>query len=105
MDNKEVLDISKQLTLVYEHPFKDFELKLLKEDIKKVISTLPVPEQEVIKMRFGLNDSPELTLEEISKYYNVTPERIQQIVAKTLRRLRHPKRAIKLKDYLYLLDL
>jgi len=100
VENKEVLDISKQLQLVDEHSFKEFENKLLQEQLQSVISTLPIREQEVIKMRFGLNNSPVLTHKELAKHFNVTPKQIMEIEAKALRRLRHPKRSRKLKDYL-----
>ena len=74
--------------------------KLLQEQLGKVLHTLPPREQEVLKMRFGLEDGYSLTLEEVGLYFNVTRERIRQIEAKALRRLRHPKRSRRLKDYL-----
>nr|WP_174266722.1 RNA polymerase sigma factor RpoD [Spirochaeta thermophila] len=73
---------------------------LLQQQIKDVLATLPPREQEVLKMRFGLEDGYSLTLEEVGLYFNVTRERIRQIEAKALRRLRHPKRSRRLKDYL-----
>ncbi|MDR2510712.1 MAG: sigma-70 family RNA polymerase sigma factor, partial [Spirochaetaceae bacterium] len=73
---------------------------LLQEQLYSVLATLPKREQEVLKMRFGLDDGYSLTLEEVGLCFNVTRERIRQIEAKALRRLRHPKRAIKLKDYI-----
>lgn len=83
-----------------ENPANQTAFKLLQEQLKEVLSTLPAREQEVLKMRFGLEDGYSLTLEEVGLYFNVTRERIRQIEAKALRRLRYPKRSRKLKDYL-----
>ncbi|GHV65294.1 RNA polymerase sigma factor RpoD [Spirochaetia bacterium] len=83
-----------------ENPANQTAFTLLQEQLSGVLSTLPVREQEVLKMRFGLDDGYSLTLEEVGLYFNVTRERIRQIEAKALRRLRHPKRSRKLKDYL-----
>jgi RNA polymerase primary sigma factor len=74
--------------------------RLLSEQIAGVLSTLPAREQKVIRMRFGLDDGYAHTLEEVGYVFKVTRERIRQIEAKALRRLRHPTRARKLKDYL-----
>lgn len=73
---------------------------LLAEQIHGVLSTLPAREQKVIRMRFGLDDGYAHTLEEVGYVFKVTRERIRQIEAKALRRLRHPTRSRKLKDYL-----
>jgi RNA polymerase primary sigma factor len=73
---------------------------LLQEEVDGVLATLPVREQEVLKMRFGLGDGYSLTLEEVGLLFKVTRERIRQIEAKALRRLRHPRRSLKLKDFL-----
>ncbi|MDR1446917.1 MAG: RNA polymerase sigma factor RpoD [Treponema sp.] len=83
-----------------ENPANQTAFTLLQDHISKVLSTLPAREQEVLKMRFGLDDGYSLTLEEVGLYFNVTRERIRQIEAKALRRLRHPIRSRKLKDYL-----
>ncbi|MDR2135247.1 MAG: RNA polymerase sigma factor RpoD, partial [Treponema sp.] len=83
-----------------ENPASQTAFTLLQNHISKVLSTLPAREQEVLKMRFGLDDGYSLTLEEVGLYFNVTRERIRQIEAKALRRLRHPIRSRKLKDYL-----
>ncbi|MDR2305126.1 MAG: RNA polymerase sigma factor RpoD [Treponema sp.] len=83
-----------------ENPASQTAFKMAQEQIFEVLSTLPAREQEVLKMRFGLDDGYSLTLEEVGLYFNVTRERIRQIEAKALRRLRHPKRSRKLKDYL-----
>jgi RNA polymerase primary sigma factor len=83
-----------------ENPANQTAFTLLQEQLANVLSTLPPREQEVLKMRFGLDDGYSLTLEEVGLYFNVTRERIRQIEAKALRRLRHPKRSRKLKDYL-----
>ena len=74
--------------------------EILKEEITSVLMTLQVREQEVLELRFGLIDGTCHTLEEVGKKFNVTRERIRQIEAKALRKLRHPSRAKKLKDFL-----
>ena len=74
--------------------------EILKEQIKDVLKTLQKREQEVLELRFGLLDGTCYTLEEVGKRFNVTRERIRQIEAKALRKLRHPSRAKKLKDFL-----
>lgn len=74
--------------------------EILKEQIKEVLKTLQKREQEVLELRFGLLDGTCYTLEEVGKRFNVTRERIRQIEAKALRKLRHPSRAKKLKDFL-----
>ena len=73
---------------------------LLKEQLIEVLGTLTEREQKVLRLRFGLDDSRARTLEEVGKEFNVTRERIRQIEAKALRKLRHPSRSRKLKDYL-----
>ena len=73
---------------------------LLKEQLNEVLSTLTEREQKVLRLRFGLDDGRARTLEEEGKEFNVTRERIRQIEAKALRKLRHPSRSRKLKDYL-----
>ncbi len=73
---------------------------LLKEQLVEVLSTLTEREQKVLRLRFGLDDGRARTLEEVGKEFNVTRERIRQIEAKALRKLRHPSRSRKLKDYL-----
>ena len=73
---------------------------LLKEQMVEVLSTLTDREQKVLRLRFGLDDGRARTLEEVGKEFNVTRERIRQIEAKALRKLRHPSRSRKLKDYL-----
>jgi RNA polymerase primary sigma factor len=83
-----------------ENPANKTAFTLLQEQLFGVLSTLPPREQEVLKMRFGLDDGYSLTLEEVGLYFNVTRERIRQIEAKALRRLRHPRRSNQIKDYL-----
>ncbi len=73
---------------------------LLKEQLQEVLETLTEREQKVLTLRFGLEDGRARTLEEVGKEFNVTRERIRQIEAKALRKLRHPSRSRKLKDYL-----
>jgi len=74
--------------------------QLLKEQIESVLSTLSPREQRVLQLRFGLEDGRSRTLEEVGKEFSVTRERIRQIEAKALRKLRHPSRSRRLKDYL-----
>ena len=82
-----------------ENPANQTEFVLLQDKIRDLLSTLPQREQEVLRMRFGLDDGYALTLEEVGLYFDVTRERIRQIEAKALRRLRHPKRSRQLKDW------
>ena len=72
----------------------------LREQLVDVLSTLTPREEKVLKLRFGLEDGRTRTLEEVGKEFNVTRERIRQIEAKALRKLRHPSRSKKLKDFL-----
>jgi RNA polymerase primary sigma factor len=74
--------------------------QLLKDQIDDVLSTLTPRERRILQLRFGLEDGVSRTLEEVGKEFNVTRERIRQIEAKALRKLRHPSRSRKLKDYL-----
>lgn len=83
-----------------ENPATQTAYTLLQEQLQEVLATLPPREQEVLKMRFGLDDGYSLTLEEVGLYFNVTRERIRQIEAKALRRLRHPRRSSGLRDYI-----
>lgn len=83
-----------------ENPATRTAYMLLKEQVQGVLSTLPSREQEVLEMRFGFNDGYSLTLEEVGLYFDVTRERIRQIEAKALRRLRHPRRSSGLRDYI-----
>ncbi len=73
---------------------------MLREQLADVLSTLTPREAKVLRLRFGLEDGRSRTLEEVGKEFNVTRERIRQIEAKALRKLRHPSRSRKLKDYL-----
>ena len=74
--------------------------RLLHEQLMEVLSTLTEREQKVLRLRFGLDDGRPRTLEEVGRQFNVTRERIRQIEAKALRKLRHPSRSKILKDYL-----
>ena len=74
--------------------------RLLHEQLMDVLSTLTEREQKVLRLRFGLDDGRPRTLEEVGRQFNVTRERIRQIEAKALRKLRHPSRSKILKDYL-----
>lgn len=82
-----------------ENPANQTAFVLLQDKIKELLSELPEREQEVLRMRFGLDDGYALTLEEVGLYFDVTRERIRQIEAKALRRLRFPTRSKKLKDW------
>ena len=73
---------------------------LLKEQLIGVLDTLTPREEKVLRLRFGLDDGRARTLEEVGREFNVTRERIRQIEAKALRKLRHPSRSKKLKDFL-----
>jgi len=81
-------------------PAEAASYQLLKEQVKDVLSSLTPREQKVLELRFGLEDGRSRTLEEVGREFNVTRERIRQIEAKALRKLRHPSRSKKLKDYL-----
>ena len=81
-------------------PIEAASFALLKEQLSEVLETLTEREQKVLMLRFGLEDGRARTLEEVGKDFNVTRERIRQIEAKALRKLRHPSRSNKLKDYL-----
>ena len=83
-----------------ETPVNSAAGSILAEQIRQVLHTLPAREQKVIRMRFGLDDGYAQTLEEVGYQFKVTRERIRQIEAKALRRLRHPSRSKKLKDYI-----
>ena len=90
-----------QEKLVLERFFVSLLLfQLLKEQLGSVLETLTDREKKVLTLRFGLNDGRSRTLEEVGKEFDVTRERIRQIEAKALRKLRHPSRSRKLKDYL-----
>ena len=81
-------------------PAEAASFTLLREQLVEVLGTLTEREQKVLRLRFGLDDGRARTLEEVGKEFNVTRERIRQIEAKSLRKLRHPSRSRKLKDYL-----
>ena len=81
-------------------PAEAASLILLKEQLDEVLNTLTEREGKVLRLRFGLEDGRQRTLEEVGKEFNVTRERIRQIEAKALRKLRHPSRSKKLKDFL-----
>jgi RNA polymerase primary sigma factor len=81
-------------------PVDSASKQLLKEEISTVLSTLTPREQRVLQLRFGLEDGRSRTLEEVGLEFSVTRERIRQIEAKALRKLRHPSRSRKLRDYL-----
>jgi RNA polymerase primary sigma factor len=80
-------------------PMEGVTRSMLKEDLLDALGTLSQREREVIKLRFGLEDGEEKTLEQIGQQFGVTRERIRQLEAKALRKLRHPSRNRWLKDY------
>ena len=81
-------------------PSEAASFTLLQEQLVDVLSTLTPREEKVLKLRFGIEDGRPRTLEEVGKEFKVTRERIRQIEAKALRKLRHPSRSKKLKDFL-----
>jgi len=81
-------------------PAEAAAFELLKEQLDDVLETLTPREKKVLKLRFGLDDGRSRTLEEVGQIFGVTRERIRQIEAKALRKLRHPMRSKRLKDYL-----
>jgi DNA-binding CsgD family transcriptional regulator len=88
-------------TLVYNLNNEFFEEHFLKKTIKELLTTLTPKEATVLTLRFGLDDNRPLTLKKIGKKLNLSSERIRQIEAKALRKLRHPQRARKIKSFLY----
>ncbi len=82
-------------------PVQQAELNILKEQIQDVLSELHQRERDVISLRFGINDGHPRTLEEVGNFFNITRERVRQIEAKALRKLRHPKRSRKLRDFVH----
>lgn len=86
--------------LPWPEPAEAASFLLLKEQLMGVLKTLTPREEMVLKLRFGLEDGRSRTLEEVGKEFNVTRERIRQIEAKALRKLRHPSRSKRLKDFL-----
>lgn len=97
-DDSHLGDFVKDINMMTPEEYATNEI--LKEEIKSVLETLQEREQEVLELRFGLIDGTSHTLEEVGKKFNVTRERIRQIEAKALRKLRHPSRAKKLKDFM-----
>jgi len=83
-----------------ENPSEMTSYSLLKDKLSDVLASLTERERKVLELRFGLGDGYSRTLEEVGKQFKVTRERIRQIEAKALRKLRHPLRSRKLKDYL-----
>ena len=83
-----------------EAPGKAADRAMVAQQINQALKSLTPREEKVIRLRFGLDDGRPRTLEEVGKEFNVTRERIRQIEAKALRKLRHPSRSRKLKDYL-----
>jgi RNA polymerase primary sigma factor len=82
-------------------PVQEAELNILKEQIQDVLSDLNERERRVISLRFGIDDGYPRTLEEVGSIFKVTRERIRQIEAKALRKLRHPRRSRKLRDFIH----
>ena len=81
-------------------PADEAAMTILREQLKEALDTLHPREQQVLKLRFGLEDGQVRTLEEVGKEFNVTRERIRQIESKALRKLRHPSRSKRLRDFL-----
>jgi len=81
-------------------PIESAARQMLREQVQRALTSLSDREREVLELRFGLKDGKDHTLEEVSRYFDVTRERIRQIEAKALRKLRHPSRSRQLRDYL-----
>ncbi len=81
-------------------PIQSAYTKLLREKVEEVLDTLPPREARILRLRFGLENGQDYTLEEVGEKFGLTRERIRQIESKALRRLRHPRRARQLRDYL-----
>jgi RNA polymerase primary sigma factor len=81
-------------------PIEAAARQMLREQVQRALTSLSDREREVLELRFGLKDGKDHTLEEVSRYFDVTRERIRQIEAKALRKLRHPSRSRQLRDYL-----
>ena len=99
-DNEYIGVIQDRVIRIKQNQDKLFIWSNKKEQLEEVLGTLTEREQKVLTLRFGLEDGRARTLEEVGKEFNVTRERIRQIEAKALRKLRHPSRSRKLKDYL-----
>ena len=82
------------------YPEKYAISEMLKSELNDVLKTLTEREEKVLRLRFGIDDGQSLTLEEVGKIFGVTRERIRQIESKALRKLKHPSRSKKLKDFL-----
>ncbi len=92
---------AEQISMIFQDPMTSLNPYMkIGEQLMEVLDTLTEREQKVLRLRFGLDDGRPRTLEEVGRQFNVTRERIRQIEAKALRKLRHPSRSKKLKDYL-----
>jgi len=97
-DNSELVDFIPDSSLA--NPVEETDRELLREQMHAVLGQLSDREREVLSQRFGLRDGESHTLEEVGRAFGVTRERIRQIEAKALRKLRHPTRSRRLRDYL-----
>ena len=99
-DMMRLAEIGQDILLLNPRPVDAAARQLLKEQIRGALSVLKTREREIVEMRFGLSDGQEHTLEQVGRHFGVTRERIRQIEAKALRKLRHPNLSHPLRDYL-----
>ena len=96
---QEPLSLETPIDKEADAPIKTVASELLREDLAEVLCTLSPRERDVLRLRFGMDDGRQRTLEEVGQLFGVTRERIRQIEAKALRKLRHPNRSKRLREY------
>ena len=104
-ESEDEMEIQMPRELITENDLDDqVAATMLKDQLDEVLNTLTDRERKVLDLRYGLTDGEEKTLEEVGQEFNVTRERVRQIEAKALRKLRHPSRSRKLRDYIDLMS-